>query len=129
MPFTYLGMPMGTARPTVADLMPLVASIERRLSTVASLLYLGSKLTLVNSVITSLAIYAMCSIKLPPKILEHLDKLRHYCLWAKNTDDRHKAVSLAGWTLVCRPKEKGGLGVIDLQTQNQAMLLKQLHKF
>ena len=129
MPFTYLGMPMGTAKPTVSDLMPLVASVERRLSTAASLLDLGSKLTLVNSVVTSLAIYAMCSIRLPPKILEHLDKLRRYCLWAKETDDGQKTMSMAAWALVCRPKEKGGLGIINLQVQNQALLLKQLHKF
>ncbi|XP_073363092.1 uncharacterized protein [Aegilops tauschii subsp. strangulata] len=129
MPFTYLGLPMGTARPTVADLMPLVSSVERKLSTAASLLDLGSKLTLVNSVITSLAIYVMCSIRLPPKILDHLDKLRRYCLWAKNTNDGLKAVSLAAWDLVCRPKHKGGLGVLDLKIQNQGLLLKQLHKF
>ena len=48
MPFSYLGLPMGTARPTIADLMPLVSSVERKLSTAASLLDLGSKLTLVN---------------------------------------------------------------------------------
>lgn len=30
MPFTYLGLPLGTARPSVADLMPLVGSIERK---------------------------------------------------------------------------------------------------
>ncbi|XP_020174866.1 uncharacterized protein [Aegilops tauschii subsp. strangulata] len=129
MPFTYLGLPMGTARPTVADLMPLVSSVERKLSTAASLLDLGSKLTLVNSVITSLAIYVMCSIRLPPKILDHLDKLRRYCLWAKNTNDGLKAVSMAAWDLVCRPKHKGGLGVLDLKIQNQGLLLKQLHKF
>ena len=129
MPFTYLGMPMGTAKPTVSDLMPLVSSVERRLSTAAALLDLGSKLTLVNSVVTSLAIYAMCSIRLPPKSLEHLDKLRRYCLWATETDDGHKTMSMAAWTLVCRPKEKGGLGIINLQVQNQALLLKQLHKF
>lgn len=87
MPFTYLGLPMGTTRPSVLDLMPLVASVERRLSTAASLLDYGSKLTLVNSVITSLAIYAMCSIKIPPKILEHQDKLRRHCLWVKKNDD------------------------------------------
>ncbi|XP_073357917.1 uncharacterized protein [Aegilops tauschii subsp. strangulata] len=129
MPFTYLGLPMGTARPTVAGLMPLVMSVEHKLSTAASLLDLGSKLTLVNSVVTSLAIYAMCSIRLPPKILDHLDKLRRYCLWAKNTDDGLKAVSMAAWDLVCRPKHKGGLGVLDLKIQNQGLLLKQLHKF
>jgi hypothetical protein len=30
---------------------------------------------------------------------------------------------------VQRPKSQGGLGVIDLATQNRALLLKHLHKF
>jgi hypothetical protein len=127
MSFTYLGLPMGTTKPTVLDLMPLVASVERRLSTAASLLDYGSKLTLVNSVVTSLAIYAMCSVRIPPKILEHLDKLRRCCLWTKKSEDGAKANPLVAW--VCRPKNKGGLGIIDLKVQNQALLLKQLHKF
>lgn len=129
MPFTYLGLSMGTTRPSVMDLMPLVASVERHLSTAASLLDYGSKLTLVNSVVTSLAIYAMCSIKIPPKILEHLDKLRRHCLWFKRDEEGGKACPMAAWNLVCRPKSKGGLGVVDLRVQNQALLLKQLHKF
>ena len=33
------------------------------------------------------------------------------------------------WTDVCKAKEEGGLGVIDLQTQNEALLLKHLTKF
>jgi hypothetical protein len=31
--------------------------------------------------------------------------------------------------MVCLPKKQGGLGVIDLNTHNEAMLLKFLHKF
>jgi hypothetical protein len=31
--------------------------------------------------------------------------------------------------MVCLPKEEGGLGVIDLRVQNEALLLKNLHKF
>ena len=31
--------------------------------------------------------------------------------------------------MVCLPKEEGGLGVLNLKTQNEAMLLKNLHKF
>jgi hypothetical protein len=30
---------------------------------------------------------------------------------------------------VTRPKEDGGLGILDLKTQNDALLLKYLHKF
>ena len=129
MPFTYLGLPMGTTRPSVTDLMPLVTSVQRRVPAAASLLDYGSKLTLLNLMVTSLAIYAMCSIKIPPRVLEHLDKLRRYCLWAKSSDEGTKAVSLAAWEMVCCPKNKGGLGVIDLKIQNQGLLLKMLHKF
>jgi hypothetical protein len=31
--------------------------------------------------------------------------------------------------MVCRPKKKGGLGVLNLKIQNQGLLLKYLHKF
>jgi hypothetical protein len=31
--------------------------------------------------------------------------------------------------MVCKPKKKGGLGVINLKIQNEALLLKFLHKF
>ncbi|XP_073355017.1 uncharacterized protein [Aegilops tauschii subsp. strangulata] len=129
MPFTYLGLPMGTTRPTLLELMPLVHGVERKMSTALSLLSSGAKLTLVNSVVTSMLIYAMCTIKLHPKVIEHLDKLRKFCLWAKNSEDGAKNNSLASWELVCRPKCKGGLGVIDIKTENVALLLKHLFKF
>src|SRR5438477_279249 len=32
MPFTYLGLPLGTTKPTVLDLAPLADSVERRLN-------------------------------------------------------------------------------------------------
>jgi hypothetical protein len=31
--------------------------------------------------------------------------------------------------MVCRPKKKGGLGILNLKLQNEALLLKYLHKF
>ena len=31
--------------------------------------------------------------------------------------------------MVCLPKEEGGLGVLNLKTENEALLLKNLHKF
>lgn len=124
MSFTYLGLPLGTTRPSVSDLMPLVASVARKITVAASLLDYGSKLTFVNSVLLPLAMYAMCSIQIPPKIVEHLDKLRRHCFWNKQTDDGPKHNSPAAWELVCHPKDKGGLGIIDLKVQNQGLLLK-----
>ena len=37
---------------------------------------------------------------------------------------------MAAWTMVSKPKTKGGLWVLNLRLQNDdALLLKQLHKF
>jgi hypothetical protein len=36
---------------------------------------------------------------------------------------------LAAWSLTTRPKKEGGLRILNLQTQNGALLLKNLHKF
>ena len=35
----------------------------------------------------------------------------------------------AAWPMVCIPKCEGGLGVLNIQTQNEALLLKHLDKF
>jgi hypothetical protein len=40
MPFTYLGLPLGTTRPTISDLMPLVCRLERKLTSSSSFFYL-----------------------------------------------------------------------------------------
>lgn len=129
MPFTYLGLPLGTTRPTVLDLMPLVCMVERRLSATLNMISYGGKLSLLNSVITSLVIFALCTLRLPTKIIELLDKIRRKCLWTKKTDQGDKCNSLASWDMVCKPKDCGGLGVIDLRIQGDALLLKFLHKF
>ena len=42
---------------------------------------------------------------------------------------RKKVAILAAWSMVQLPKNKGGLGVINLRIHNGSLLLKQLHKF
>jgi hypothetical protein len=129
MPFTYLGLPMGTTRPTVEDLMPLVCAVERRLSSSAIWLTYGGRLTYINAAITPLATFAMCTLKIPMKIFEFCDRARRHCLWRKLVNGEEKCQSLASWDMVCQPRNKGGLGVINLQVQNKALLLKHLDKF
>ena len=67
MPFTYLGLPMGTSRPTIYDLLPLVDRIERRLSASSCFLNQGSRLLLLQYVLASMPIYFLCSLSLPPR--------------------------------------------------------------
>ena len=80
MPFPYLGLPMGTTKPTVKDFAPLIDRVERRLSATASFLSYGDSLVLVNSVLSSLPTYYMCSLVIPKGVIEVIDKARRRCL-------------------------------------------------
>lgn len=127
-PFTYLGLPMGLTKPQVKDYAPLICRIERRLTASSQFLSYAGRLQLVNSVLSSLPTYYMCTLKLPVTVMEIIDKHRKNCLW-RGSDFRKKGYNLASWNLVRAPKDKGGLGVINLSTHNDALLLKHLDKF
>jgi hypothetical protein len=128
LPFTYLGLPLGTTRPTIQDLTPIVDHLERRLNASARFLDYGGRLQLVNSVLSTLPNHYLCSLKVHKTIIKIADRSRRHCLWAKE-EGATSAHSLAAWELVCKPKKFGGLGIKKIELQNNALLLKQLHKF
>lgn len=129
MPFTYLGLPLGTTKPTIRDLMPLVDNVERRLSSTTIWMSYGGRVEYINSALSSLLAFAMCVLKMPDKLFDLCDRARRNCLWRKVIDRDARTHSLAAWHLVCKPKKKGGLGILNLKIQNQALLLKYIHKF
>jgi hypothetical protein len=128
LPFTYLGLPLGTTKPSVQDMSPIVDQIERRLNASARFLDYGGRLTFLTSVLSSLPTHFLCSLKIYKSIIKIFDCSRRHCLWSKK-EDSTTVNDLAAWSVVCRPKNAGGLGVINLEIQNKALLLKQLHKF
>jgi hypothetical protein len=130
LPFTYLGLPMGTTKPTIQDLAPLVSKCQRRLNACSRFLTQAGRVLYVNSALSALSAlptFYMCSMKLQKTLIKTLDRGRIHSVWAKKESD--KVQSLAAWELVCKPKDKGGLGIINLELQNDALLLKQLYKF
>jgi len=58
----------------------------------------------------------MCNLLLPPQIVQRIDRYRKHCLWS-NGDINRKGTCLATWKPACRPKDEGGLGIIDIKTQ------------
>jgi hypothetical protein len=108
--------------------MPIVSRLDKRLSGISSLMSYTGRLTLLNSVINSLPMYAMCSLKIPITIFIHFEKSGRQFLWA-DREDKIQGKCLASWEMICRPKDQGGLGVLDLRIQNKALLIKNLHKF
>jgi len=76
MPFTYLGLPMGTTKPKFEDLTPMMDRVERRLSACSTWLSYSGRLEMVNSTITPITTYAMCTIKLPKGVIDNIDRAR-----------------------------------------------------
>jgi hypothetical protein len=44
----------------------------------------------------------------------------------KNSDVQARGNALVSWNKICRPKDQGGLGVLNLEIQNRALLLNNL---
>ena len=70
----------------------------------------------------------MSTFQLYKTVIKQIDKYRKHCLW-RGADINAKNPPKAAWSMVCLPKKEGGLGVLNLKTQNEALLLKHLHKF
>jgi hypothetical protein len=75
MRFTYLGLPLGTTRPKIQDLMPLVDRLERRLVVTSTFLAYGGRLQLIRSCLSSMPIFFLCSLDIPPGIIKQLNRL------------------------------------------------------
>jgi hypothetical protein len=79
-------------------------------------------------VFSALPTFFMCTLKIPSSIIKKIDIYRKHCLWRGN-DTSSKKPPLAAWSTITQRKVSGGLGVIRLETQNDALLLKFFHKF
>lgn len=127
-PFTYLGLPMGLTKPKVQDFLPLVNKCERRLGGISSMLNQAGRLQITNAVLTALPTYYMCSLEIPKAVIKQIDKFRRHCLW-RGSDINGRTQPKAAWEMVIKPKVDGGLGIINIEAQNKALLMKNLDKF
>jgi hypothetical protein len=71
--------------------------------------------------------FFLCSLELPPGIIKQLDRILRQCLWRDNIETPKQ--SLAAWDMLCKPNHKGGVGIVNFQKQNKALLMKHLDKF
>lgn len=76
MPFTYLGLPLGTTKPKFEQFAPLLDRVERKLTACSTFLSYSGWLEYVNTIISPTVNYAMCTLKLPKGVIEEVDKIR-----------------------------------------------------
>jgi hypothetical protein len=89
-------------------------------------LSIGERLVLINSVLSNMVLYILLFFLLPKRVLNKLDFFRSR--FFSQGDSEKKRYKLAMWTVVCRRKDQGGLGIHDLEVKNIAFLGKWLFR-
>jgi hypothetical protein len=122
-PFKFLGIPVGANPRRRATWKPIVESMEKRLTTWSSRhLSFGGRITLINSVLTSLPLYFFSFYKAPRCVIQQLVRIQRNFLWGSGIEN--KKICWIKWDQICLPRDKGGLGVKNLELFNLALLSK-----
>lgn len=100
----------------------------QKVSKLRNFLSYEGRLTLVNYVFSQHPTFYRCLLKLPVAVLRQIDKYRRNYLWRSSASD-YRGKPLIAWNKVCKPKKQGCLGILNLTVQNQALCLKNMHKF
>nr|CAE04633.3 OSJNBa0028I23.15 [Oryza sativa Japonica Group] len=117
----YLGLPMHYRKLSNKDWKEVEERFQKRLgSWKGKLLSVGGRLVLINSVLSSLAMYMLSFFEVPKGIIKKLDYYRSRFFW--QSDEHKKKYRLARWSVLCKPKECGGLGIQNLEVQNKCLL-------
>ncbi|XVF05559.1 hypothetical protein REPUB_Repub05bG0182600 [Reevesia pubescens] len=119
----YLGVPIHTKRVIKDTYMELLDRVKRRLiGWKANQLSFTGRVTLVQSVSSTIANYVMQSAKLPASVTKEIDKLNRNFLWGGS--DSQRKVLLLKWDLVCQSKKNRGLGLKKSGDMNTALFSK-----
>jgi hypothetical protein len=68
--------------------------------------------------------FMMSFFEVPKGVLKNLDHFRSRFFWHGSANKRK--YRLAKWDILCRPKDQGGLEILNLQLQNKCLLAKWL---
>jgi hypothetical protein len=108
-PFTYLGLPVGANPRLEMTWHPLIQLLTSRLGSWGNkYVSLGGRVVLLNSVLNAIPIFYMSVMKMPVKVWKKIVRIQRDFLWGGVKLSR--SIPWVYWPLICKPKNKGGLG-------------------
>ncbi|GJT95096.1 RNA-directed DNA polymerase, eukaryota, reverse transcriptase zinc-binding domain protein [Tanacetum coccineum] len=127
-PFTYLGSTVGGSMSRIQAWDGVVERVKSRLSKwKVKMLSIGGRLTLLKSVLGSMAIYQMSIHKAPLGVLRNLESLRSH--FFNGCAPNNQKASWVNWKNALASKEKGGLGISSLYALNKGLMFKWYWRF
>ncbi|XP_057463935.1 uncharacterized protein LOC130753806 [Actinidia eriantha] len=124
-PLSLLGDPVAATRLTIEQFRPLTVKISEYISAWAgaTLSYAGRS-ELIRSVIQGVECFWLSILPIPVGVRDKIVALCRNFLWGGKAASPKKP--LVAWKDVCKPKSEGGLGFIDLNAWNMALMSKSL---
>jgi hypothetical protein len=74
----------------------------------------------------SMVLFMLSFFQVPRGVLEKIEYFRSRFFW--QNDDHKKKYRLAKWEILCQPKDQGGVGIMNIDIQNQCLLSKWWYK-
>ena len=122
-PFSYLGVKVGGNHKRCAFWDGMLIKLRSRLSAwKGKSLSLAGRVCLIKSVLTSLPLFYVFLFCMPTTMVREVKRIQKNFLW--DWGSKNRKIAWVAWDKICQPRDKGGLGVIDIGKFNLALLGK-----
>lgn len=120
----YLGLPTSIGRSKKEIFSSIVERVIKKLKNwkVRTLSQAG-KLTLIKSVAQAIPTYVMSCFLLPQSITHWINQIIVNFWWGQQAEEWK--IHWCKWDIACSPKNRGGLGLREIENFNLAFLAKQ----
>ncbi|XP_058728727.1 uncharacterized protein LOC131600410 [Vicia villosa] len=121
--FEFLGFSLGGSHRVLSWWEPTLKKLRSRLgSWKGRMLSLGGRITLIKSVLSSLAIFQLSFFVAPRRVIKEFERIQNNFLWG--CSDVKRKITWVKWETLCLSKENGGLGFKKFNEFNTALLFK-----